>query len=201
MLETLDPGRRQGTSGLSISYGLGLTLLRHVHSRRGTVNRVRQRGPRAVTTRARWAKSWRRTAGRVGWGGGPGWDFFPHPGLPQAPVLQEGEGEHREQRMVMEPEPRAALEVVEPQLVLELLMDLLAHPARRDRGGEGPQGRRGGMVGEVVRLLAGGPAFADQPGGLAGEVAAGGGAGAIGRADPDGGERGGERPLRARGAR
>ena len=52
-------------------------------------------------------------------------------------MLQEGEGEQAQERVVVQPAPAAALEVVEPQLVLELLVQLLADPARLDQGGQG----------------------------------------------------------------
>jgi hypothetical protein len=80
--------------------------------------------------------------GSVGSGGGPrrargrrGPVFPPrHRGLPrggdgvrgaQAQVLEEGEGELRQQRVVVQPDPGAPLEVIQPQLLLELLVRLL----------------------------------------------------------------------------
>src|SRR5215218_1393846 len=60
----------------------------------------------------------RRTAGRVGCGGGParaGPLFSPPAGLLKPQVLREGEGDHRHQRMAVRPGPGAALEVAEAQ--------------------------------------------------------------------------------------
>ena len=67
----------------------------------------------------------RRTAGRVGCGGGParaGPLFSPPAGLLKPQVLQEGEGDHRHQCMAVQPDPGAALEVVEAELLLQLLV-------------------------------------------------------------------------------
>ena len=61
--------------------------------------------------------------------------FFP-PRRGEASGLREGVGDHRHQRVSMQPGPRAALEVVEAELLLHLLMHLLADPARLDRSGE-----------------------------------------------------------------
>jgi hypothetical protein len=86
----------------------------------------------------------RRTVGRLGDGGGPGTrrNIFPRPrrALPgEAEVLQPGEGYAGHQRVPMQTGPRPALEVAQAQLLLQLLMRLLAHPARLDGGGKRPQ--------------------------------------------------------------
>ena len=39
-------------------------------------------------------------------------------------MLEEGERDHREQRVVVQPEPRAALEVIEPEFFLQSLVRL-----------------------------------------------------------------------------
>src|SRR3954453_9943435 len=92
----------------------------------------------------------RRTSGRLGRGGGPGSAgvaaLFP----PEPQVLEEGEGQLAEQGVVMEPAPGAALEVVQPELVLELLVHLLADPARLDQSGQDLERRAGREVREVV---------------------------------------------------
>ena len=78
----------------------------------------------------------RRTAGKVGCGGGPltvGRGFFSVRRMGQTPVLQEREGDHAQQRVVVEASPRAALIVIEPELFFHLLMGLLADPAGLDR--------------------------------------------------------------------
>ena len=79
-----------------------------------------------------------RMAGRVEWGGGE-WPFFPRLGLPQAPVLEKGKGDHGQERRPVKPDPGAPLEVVEP----EVLFELLAGPARLDSGGKRPEIRVG----------------------------------------------------------
>lgn len=70
-----------------------------------------------------------RTAGNVGLGGGPRTLFFPSR-LGEPSRLQEGVGHHRHQRMSVEASPGSALEVVQAEFLLELLMGLLADPAR-----------------------------------------------------------------------
>src|SRR3954462_10508056 len=139
-----------------------LTLPCHLHSRRWCSKCCRQCGQRR-STRVSAATIPRRTAGRVGAGGGPGggavWPLFP----PEPQVLQEGEGEQAQERVVVQPAPRAALEVVEPQLVLELLMQLLADPPALDQGGQDLERRLGREIGYVVLALARGAVLADQP--------------------------------------
>ena len=75
----------------------------------------------------------RLMAGSDGCGGGPGaagFGFFPRlRGLQEAVVLQVGEGHHAQQRVMVQPQPGAALEVVETELVLELLVRLLDIPS------------------------------------------------------------------------
>ena len=71
--------------------------------------------------------------GKLGCGGGPlAFLFSPLGGL-EALILQEQIRHQRHQRVPMQHPPRAAHEVVEPELFLELLMGLLAHPTRFDR--------------------------------------------------------------------
>src|SRR4051794_41643755 len=112
----------------------------------------------------------RRMAGRLGPGGGPGSApaavLFP----PEPQVLQEGEGEQAQERVVVEAAPAPALEVVQPQLVLGLLVQLLAHPAGLDQGGQDLERRLGRQVREVVLALARGPVLADEPRLLAWQV-------------------------------
>lgn len=67
-----------------------------------------------------------RTAGRLGCGGGPQTLFF-RPALGDPAELQEGIGHHRHQCVAMEPGPGLALEVVEAEFFLKLLMGLLAN--------------------------------------------------------------------------
>ena len=78
------------------------------------------------------ARMRRRTSGSVGRGGGPGsppmLGLFP----PKPEVLEAGESELTQERVVVQATPGAALAMVQPQLVLELLVHLLADPARLD---------------------------------------------------------------------
>lgn len=70
-------------------------------------------------------------------------------------VLEKGEADHREHRVVVQSTPRATLEVVQPQFFFELLVDLFAGPARLDRGGQVAQRRVDGVVGKVILALVG----------------------------------------------
>jgi hypothetical protein len=72
--------------------------------------------------------------------------------------------------VVVQAAPGAALEVVEAVqrfitrcTLLELLVRLLADPARLDRGRQRLQRRLGGEVREIVLVLARGAMLADQP--------------------------------------
>ena len=96
----------------------------------------------------------RRTAGRLGDGGGPGIQtrIFPRPrrALPsKATVLQVGEGHAGHQRVPVQTGPGPTLEMAEAQLLFELLVSLLAHPACLDRGGKVDVGAEA-LVGFVV---------------------------------------------------
>jgi hypothetical protein len=55
--------------------------------------------------------------------------------------------------MPVQPAPRAALKVIESQLLLPLLVSLLAHPSRLDEKGELLRGCIGWEVGQVVPTL------------------------------------------------
>ena len=52
--------------------------------------------------------------------------------------------------MSVQPGPGAALEVIEPEFLLQLLMGLLADPPRLDGGGKLLERRVGGQVGQVI---------------------------------------------------
>lgn len=62
-------------------------------------------------------------------------------------MLQEGEGELAEKRMVVKAAPAPALEMIEPQFDLHLLVHLLADPARLDQGCQPLKRHVGGEVG------------------------------------------------------
>ena len=78
-------------------------------------------------------------------------------------MLQESVRDHGHQSMAVKAAPGAALEVVKAQPLLHLLVDLLAHPARLDGGGEVDEGGSGLQVGQIVFALAGGSPLAHQP--------------------------------------
>src|ERR1700728_4970948 len=110
-------------------------------------------------------------AGSVGCGGPAEILFSPAGAVPlfpracggEAKMLEEGVGDHGHQRMATQTSPRAAFEVVEAEFFLELLVSLLADPARLDRRGECLEICVGRQVGEIVFLLAGRAPLADEP--------------------------------------
>ena len=61
-------------------------------------------------------------------------------------MLEEGVGDHGQQRVTMKASPGTALEVVEAELFLELLAPLLADPAGLDGGGARPSEFGAGLV-------------------------------------------------------
>jgi len=63
----------------------------------------------------------------------------------------------------MYPGPGSAFEVVEAEFLLELLMRLLTDPPRLDGGGQHLERGIGRQVRQVVFLLSGRPALADEP--------------------------------------
>src|SRR5690348_18265412 len=106
----------------------------------------------------------RRISGSDGCGGGPlRPTFFSPPRRLQAPVLQIGKGDAGHQCVPMQAGPGPTLEVAEPELLLELLVHLLARPARLDGDDQPPQ--RGPLwpVAEVVLRRAAVASLADQP--------------------------------------
>src|SRR6195256_5760009 len=103
----------------------------------------------------------RRTAGKLGWGGGPLILFFP-PHFFEATMLKEGERDHCHERMAVKALPGSSLEVVEAEFLFQLLMGLLANPSRLDGGGQGSQAGGSRQVGEIVFLLSRRPVFADK---------------------------------------
>src|SRR5690349_16411417 len=106
----------------------------------------------------------RRISGSDGCGGGPlRPTFFPPPRSLQAPVLQIGKGGAGHQRVPMQAGPGAAFEVAEPELLLELLVHLLARPARLDGSGQPAQRSPLRQAAEIVFLLAAVAPLADQP--------------------------------------
>src|SRR4051794_8669022 len=115
----------------------------------------------------------RRISGSEGCGGGPAGSTFPPPTRSlQAPVLQIGESDAGHQRVPVQAGPGSALEVAEPELLLQLLVHLLAGSACLDRGSQTPQRRARRQVAEVVFLLAAVAPFAHQPDRLARQAGA-----------------------------
>src|SRR3954449_1399281 len=146
----------------------------------------------------------RRISGSDGCGGGPlGATFFPPPRCLQAPVLQISKGNANHQRVPMQASPGPAFEVAEPvnplrgSTLLELLMHLLARPARLDAGDQPPQRGPLRQVTEVVFRLAAVAPFADQPEFLARQAGALGIERPVRYAHPHRGEAGAERALGA----
>src|SRR3954464_6095617 len=106
----------------------------------------------------------RRISGSDGCGGGPlGTTFFSPTRRLQAPVLQISKGDAGHQRVPMQAGPGPAFEVAEAELLLELLVHLLARPARLDGGDQPAQRSPLRQVAEVVFLLAAVAPLADQP--------------------------------------
>ena len=85
-------------------------------------------------------------------------------------ALQEQVGDQAEQRVPVQADPGAALEVVEAEFLFKLLVRLLAHPARLDRRGQPLQGGAGRQIGQVTLALAQSAALSDQPSLLAGHM-------------------------------
>src|SRR3954453_18914206 len=140
----------------------------------------------------------RRISGSDGCGGGPvGATFFPPPRCLQAPVLQISKGNANHQRVPMQASPGPAFEVAEPEFLLELLMHLLARPARLDAGDQPPQRGPLRQVTEVVFRLAAVAPFADQPELLARQAGALGIERPVRYVFPHRGEAGAERALGA----
>src|SRR6267142_3579268 len=144
-----------------------LALLWQIYSRRCSLQiHFRQCGHRCSGSRAMNPRIAWRTAGKVGWGGGPLFLFFP-PCCCEAAMLEEGVRDHRHERMAMKALPGSSLEVIETEFFFQLLVSLLANPSRLDGGRQGAQVGLRRQVGEIVFLLSRHPVFADEPGLLA----------------------------------
>ena len=68
-------------------------------------------------------------------------------------MLEEGVGDHRHERVPVKALPGSALEVIEAEFFLHLLMGLLADPSRLDGGSQRAQVGASRQVGEVVFFL------------------------------------------------
>ena len=125
--------------------------------------RVRlQWGHRYGGARARMASTARRIAGSVGLGG-PWRILFSPARLGEAAALQVGVRDHRHERVAVQAMPGSAFEVIEAEFFLKLLVGLLAHPSRLDRGGKRREVGVGRQVGKIVFALARGATLADEP--------------------------------------
>ncbi len=93
------------------------------------------------------ARMRRRIAGRLGWGGGPPPGGAMAVFSPEPQVLQKGEGDLAQKGMVMQSTPAPALEVVEAQFILHLLVHLFAYPAPLDQGRQILERRIGRVIG------------------------------------------------------
>src|SRR5260370_7957234 len=78
-------------------------------------------------------------------------------------MVKEGVSDHGHQGVAMKASPRSALEMIEAEFFLELLVRLLAGPAGLDRRGEGFEIGVGGEVGKIIFLLSGRAPLADEP--------------------------------------
>jgi len=136
-------------------------------------------------------------AGRLGWGGGPGSGGLPVLFPPEPQMLQEREGELAQEPVVVQATPAPALEMVEAQLVLHLLVHLLADPTSLDQGRQDLERRIGRVIGQVVLPLAAGAMLADQPSLFTRKMLPFCGYRPVGRPYPDGGERGLKRAFGA----
>jgi hypothetical protein len=139
----------------------------------------------------------RRSSGSVGRGGGPAFPRGPPLFPPEPPVLEEGERELAQQRVVVQPAPGAALELVEPELLFRLPVRPLADPARLDQGRQDLERRIGRLVRQVVLPPARRAALADQPSLAAGQVPGSCHRRAVGHPHAHGREGGPQRPLGA----
>src|SRR2546428_4708901 len=83
---------------------------------------------------------------------------------------QEPIGQETQRRMVVEPRPRATLEVIQSQLLLELLIALLHLPARFPQADRFRQGRGRWQVGQRVADRTIGPPLDQQPARFGGRV-------------------------------
>lgn len=79
-------------------------------------------------------------------------------------MLKIGAGDGGHQRVPVQPRLGASLEIIEPELPLEQLVGLFAHPARLDDRCQPTQRCPGGQVAEIVFAFAAGTPFPDQPG-------------------------------------
>lgn len=88
-------------------------------------------------------------------------------------MLEKAQSDHGQDGVVAQSCPVPALQMIEAEFLLHLLVALLADPARLDIGGQGGQRRVLGVIGQVIPALVRGPLLTDQPGGRARQTPAG----------------------------
>ena len=93
------------------------------------------------------------THGRQGWFWRRPVDSFFPPCCFEPAILKESVGDHRHERVTMQSLPGSALEVVKTEFFFQLLVRLLANPARLDSWPLGAQVCSRWQVGEIVFLL------------------------------------------------
>jgi hypothetical protein len=106
----------------------------------------------------------RRMAGSVGCGGGPvspSVIFSPLRQGGEAEILEECEGNHDQDRVMMQTVPTASFEVVETKFLLHLLVPLFANPARLDLPRQRVQRGIRRLVAQVVFMFAAAAPFPD----------------------------------------
>lgn len=128
-----------------------------------------RRWPQRGQRRKWWSKATtmrRRNLGRVGVGGDPGGAAarrVRHRFPPDPHGLQERHRHLAQQGVGVQAAPASSLVVIETQPFLELLMRLLAAPARLDGGGELLEAGISGMADEMELALGGAGVPAHQP--------------------------------------
>src|SRR4029078_2331540 len=90
--------------------------------------------------------------------------------------------------VVVQATPAPALEMVEAQLVLHLLVHLLADPTSLVQGRKARERRIGRVIGQLLLPLAAGAILADQPSLFTRKMLPFGGYRPVRHPDPDGGE-------------
>jgi hypothetical protein len=88
-----------------------------------------------------------------------GWSWF----CPSPQMLENGEGDHRHERAMVQASPAPVLEVVEPEFLLHLLVRLFAYPAALDQRRQVLQRDIVSVIARGALALAGHAALAQQP--------------------------------------
>ena len=73
---------------------------------------------------------------------------------PKPQMLENGKGDHRHERVMVQAAPTATLEVIKADLLLHLLVHLLADPTGLDRRRQALQRDIFNMIAQVVFALA-----------------------------------------------